>query len=584
MTKKKLLKFRKSIFIFTFSLFCSVFIVYTFISYFLVKTTLEDSFKDKILVSQNLFADSIHNDILTGFYSEVFRKCKIFYESGGLDFINVTDSSGSKICDFKKENIRNSNLGLITSNTYFDEEKKISAATISANYSDLGMRKVLNDCLFIIVFALVFIALLLSVFINYLSRYFALPVQKISQLLRKASVNEIASSHNHFKSNFEEIVYLNHSVAEMAKKIVESHNAQLQQKEIEAVAKIAAQVVHDIRSPLSALNVYVKCVTQLPEEERVFIRTAVDRINDIANNLVHKFKNEMVQKKKEPGYEIVSTLLENIVAEKRVMHSDKKIKFDLHIAPNAYMEFIKVNMVEFQSVISNLMNNAVEAMGNSGVIKLILENRNEYLWLTLIDSGCGMSPEFLQKAIAGGMTTKTHGVGIGLSSSVRIIQNWNCKVDIQSQVNEGTTISIQMPIISAPNWFPQEIKLSPKSTLVIIDDDQSIHDILMRRFASLIKSSDDIQIVNFKDPQKFIEFYNQYDKTRDIYFLFDYEFIGSNLTGTDIINQFNLGEKSTLITSYFEDTHVRNKCSHLGIKVIPKNLAYYIPIQIKLCS
>jgi hypothetical protein len=88
---------------------------------------------------------------------------------------------------------------------------------------------------------------------------------------------------------------------------------------MEAVAKIASQVAHDIRSPLAALNVYIKCISSLPEEERVFIRNATDRINDIANNLVIKFKNELVAKDNTIGNEIISIMIENIVSEKRII-------------------------------------------------------------------------------------------------------------------------------------------------------------------------------------------------------------------------------------------------------------------------
>jgi Histidine kinase-, DNA gyrase B-, and HSP90-like ATPase len=249
---------------------------------------------------------------------------------------------------------------------------------------------------------------------------------------------------------------------------------------------------------------------------------------------------------------------------------------------NAYMQFSKVNAVEFQSAISNLINNSVESISASGEISIFLKNQNNFLTITILDNGCGMPEDILKKAVAGGMSTKSQGLGLGLSSSISCMKNWGSTCEIHSKVNEGTKIIIQMQISETPHWFPQNIILSQNSILVILDDDQSIHDILCHRLSSLLKPHDHIKIVNFKDPYKFIEFYNHYDKAKMISFLFDYEFIGSNLCEIDIIDKFQLMANSTLITNRFEDNYVREKCKKSGIKVLPKNLAYYIPIDVRV--
>jgi hypothetical protein len=234
MKMKKNLSFRNSLFFFIFSLFC----IYTLISLFIVKQSLESSFKEKVVVSQNLFSDSINNDILTGFYSEVFRKCKLFYESGGLDFIQVIDSSGHPICDFKTKKTLNSEIGLIKTHTFFDEKQKIIASTITANYSDLTMRKVLEKSIFIIIFTVILIAIILAFFVNFISRFFGSPVQKISKLLQSSNLNEIANSNIHFKTNFKEIGYLCHSVSEMAKKIIDTQKQLIQKKKWKPLQKL----------------------------------------------------------------------------------------------------------------------------------------------------------------------------------------------------------------------------------------------------------------------------------------------------------------------------------------------------------
>lgn len=102
----------------------------------------------------------------------------------------------------------------------------------------------------------------------------------------------------------------------------------MQRIEAEAIAKVASQVVHDIRSPLSVLNIYLKKISTLPENERIFIRNATERIDDIANNLIHKLNKNMNSCKTSISKEIISILVDKIVSEKRVQYSNKSIKIN----------------------------------------------------------------------------------------------------------------------------------------------------------------------------------------------------------------------------------------------------------------
>ena len=56
-----------------------------------------------------------------------------------------------------------------------------------------------------------------------------------------------------------------------------------------ALTTLTAQVAHDIRSPLTALNTCLKNLPQLPEKQRILMENASNRINDIANNLLQQY-------------------------------------------------------------------------------------------------------------------------------------------------------------------------------------------------------------------------------------------------------------------------------------------------------
>jgi len=67
----------------------------------------------------------------------------------------------------------------------------------------------------------------------------------------------------------------------------------------------------------------------------------------------------------------------------------------------------------------------------------------------------------------------------------------------------------------------------------------------------------------------------------NILFLCDYEFLGSKETGLDVIEDLGLAKHTILVTSRYEEQDVRERCARLKIKLIPKPLAGFVPIEIK---
>lgn len=240
----------------------------------------------------------------------------------------------------------------------------------------------------------------------------------------------------------------------------------------------------------------------------------------------------------------------------------------------------EINSSNLQAVISNLINNSVESITDNGYVNVYLSIRHDILQIKIQDNGCGIPELILQKVKQGGVTTKTNGCGIGLSSSINFIKSWNGNLDIYSKENEGTTITIKLPASEPPTWLPHNIQIQKNSSLVILDDDESIHDVMRHKLTNIIKPEYEINVVHFKCPNKFIEFYSSFNKSNKIYFFFDYELIGSDMTGIDLIHKYNLKNNSTLVTSRFDDMAVQDKCKLLNIKILPKNIAYFIPIEI----
>ncbi len=139
-------------------------------------------------------------------------------------------------------------------------------------------------------------------------------------------------------------------------------NLELEAEQIrrEETARVSAQVAHDIRSPLSALNLITGTLESIPEETRLIVRNSVNRINDIANNLLQKSKTKgflsEVDEHSLLRDVMLSTIVDTMVSEKRTQFREKMnvdIETDLS---NSYGLFSPLDPSQLSRAISNIVN------------------------------------------------------------------------------------------------------------------------------------------------------------------------------------------------------------------------------------
>jgi nitrogen-specific signal transduction histidine kinase len=379
---------------------------------------------------------------------------------------------------------------------------------------------------------------------------------------------------------------LGNLVAQMNVIVEQHHEQKLENERLQdeqTKFKLAQQVAHDIRSPLAALDVVVNQTNELPEENRLLIRRAVQRIRDIANDLSQKKQvatkesNSSVQNE-ETSVQLLSGLIDMLVSEKRLQYRDRiGIEIENHLDESSYGLFAPIQHVEFKRVLSNLINNAVEALGDNGRVEVKLSG-GERINIRISDNGKGIPSEILPKLMQRGETHgKTGGSGLGLYHARTTVEKWGGSVAIESTIGKGTTITITLPKAESPSWFVEKISFATNSLIVVIDDDASIHQIWRNRFESYVNSGL-AKLIHFSSPAEVISWHQNKSHHDAICYLCDYEFLNHDKTGLDIIRELNIAKESVLVTSRFEEDRVRFKCETLGVRMIPKNLAGFVPI------
>ena len=354
---------------------------------------------------------------------------------------------------------------------------------------------------------------------------------------------------------------------------------QLQQIKItdqEIFRKDVGQLIHDVNTPIATIQLILELIkNNIPESERITLRDAVGSIKGITGNLLSKYKKDQNEDQNSTPT-LISLLLTQVLEERKIRSANVPIEFSYDF-DNCPFAFININQLAIKRTITNLINNAVDAIDRTGAIHLSLSKNNGLIAITIKDNGKGMSPEILSKLRSNIAVTsgKENGYGIGFTQINETIKN-NCGViNIESTLNQGTTITLVFPETPSPDWLVQELHFSPKDIVIVLDDDSSIHGAWDAVFQ---KYQDAITIKHFTQGSEAIAFINAVPNKNQIFLLADFELLKQDLNGVDVIKQ--TGARSILVTSHYTDKKVLRLVKDNNLKLLPKQLAAKVTVSI----
>ncbi len=180
-------------------------------------------------------------------------------------------------------------------------------------FSAVDKQLLLGLPLFVMMYSVIVVTLSI-----YMGRRFESPFKKLTANVQALMLkNDKSAIDDNFST--QEFIFLQEFIVNAFE--VKQQKDRVQQ----SLLNLTAQVVHDIRSPLAAINTALSDVKSVPEDKRIMIRNAANRINDIANNLLLQSKNDFFNSQNSnsessDSAELIFVVLDNIVAEKRYEH------------------------------------------------------------------------------------------------------------------------------------------------------------------------------------------------------------------------------------------------------------------------
>ena len=285
-----------------------------------------------------------------------------------------------------------------------------------------------------------------------------------------------------------------------------------------AKSAFLANMSHELRTPLTGIIGY----SELLQKEAKFlgytdlnvdlekIRTAGNHLLALINDILDFSKIEAGKMQLAPEHFDIVTLMHDAITTAHPLVEKNGNRLKLHCAPD--LGTMYADLTKVRQILLNLLSNAAKFTEQGLITIQVTRNRSndhDSVCFRISDTGIGMSDEqllmlFQEFTQANASTTRKYGgTGLGLSLSQRFCQLMGGTINVESEAGIGSTFIVELPIIDSgaaitvipPSWEQTlEFQTSPTpiiaqleygSTVLVIDDDPVVRELLPRRLSGL---------------------------------------------------------------------------------------------------
>jgi two-component system sporulation sensor kinase A len=217
----------------------------------------------------------------------------------------------------------------------------------------------------------------------------------------------------------------------------------LKKEKLSVLGELAAGIAHEIRNPLTSMKGFIQVMQETREINETYLNiilSELERINQIVSELLVLAKPQSHDYKPFFLSDVIGYVI-NLIGHEATLNN---VSISVHNnVPKACMYGDQNQIIQ---VFINIMKNAIEAMPNGGDIRLRVWKEEKVIHITISDTGVGISKERLQKIGEPFFTLKEKGMGLGLTTSMKIVQEHKGTLEIESEIGKGTTVHLAFPI------------------------------------------------------------------------------------------------------------------------------------------
>ena len=389
--------------------------------------------------------------------------------------------------------------------TLWGSEKFLPSASIDfyldENTIEQSSNHLLNELLLTTLMA-IFLVIIISVWLG--KRWFVSPIRELSEAAHQVAKGDAFKfdAQNKFAQEYKELFDdfrnmskqienrelklrdKNKALEEAQKNLMESQSHLVQSEKMVSIGMVSAGVAHEINNPLgfiksnlTTLNEYLDYLSPIlsvlekaKSEDKLGDPSLKDRLIELIEKDDFGFVIEDIDGLIEDAVDGTIRVQEIVAGLKSFARTNETddVSFDLNECIRSTLKVvwnevkykakvdldlkgipaIKGNPGQINQVIMNLIVNAAQAIEKQGVINIQTELTDKNVVMRISDNGIGMSDQVMGSIFDPFFTTKDvgKGTGLGLSISHGIVESHGGTIHVESQLNEGTTFTLNFPI------------------------------------------------------------------------------------------------------------------------------------------
>lgn len=221
-----------------------------------------------------------------------------------------------------------------------------------------------------------------------------------------------------------------------------------------AVGEMATGIAHEIKNPLAGISGAISVLADDYEKEdprRDIVSKVLEQINRLDKTATDLLAFGRPGKP-EFNFVDINDLLKKtlffVVQHPEAGNVERILELTRDLPP------VWIDIKQIQQVFFNIIINAIQAMPEGGLLTLMTDQvkrgENDFVRVTMSDTGKGIAPEVLKKIFTPFFTTKTQGTGLGLPICRQLIEHHHGIIEVESQLRQGTTFRILLPASALP--------------------------------------------------------------------------------------------------------------------------------------
>ncbi len=410
------------------------------------------SLNELLIKLSNVFNTDINLYDLNGFLMATSRP-EVFYRDltsrrmNIMALINLTNLTKSEY--LQKEKV--GNLEYISAYIPFYNSDNSVLAYLNLPYfrmQSILAREISNLVVAVINFTLLLIVITMSLAV-FISGRLTAPLAMLGEGLASFEFGK-KSEHLSYRGS-DEIGELVRQYNSMVDEIEESARKLANSEREYAWREMAKQIAHEIKNPLTPMKLNVQQLfkswndSEPGFEKRLegFTKNQIEYIDNLSS-----IASAFSAFAKMPGTNPVEVnLLEQIQTTLELFKNTDNLNFDVSW-PNESKVFIYADKEHLNGIFSNLFKNGIQSIpqGREGVIRVLLEVNNDKVIIAVSDNGTGIPEDLQNKLFTPNFTTKSSGMGLGLSIVKRYVENAGGRIWFESVTDKGSTFYIEFPL------------------------------------------------------------------------------------------------------------------------------------------